>query len=368
MQEKTQMNKIIYLDAAATYQKSNAMIDKMADFLRNDYANAGRGVCLRATNVDNMVWDVRSKVAKFIGADANQIVWTSGTTDSMNLIAQLVQQKGVGSIAVSDLEHHSARLPFENIGAGMVVCPLDEEYNYNVANMPVADVLIITAMSNILGWAQDVKKIIDTAREKNPNVITVVDAAQYVVHDAIDVKQWNCDFLCFSGHKIGADTGLGVLYIKNPDDYNPARFGGGMVLKVDMDKCVWNKSPEKFEAGTLPLVQIASFSVAIDELIANRPDTNLIKYMYDELAKIQRIRIITRRDAAVLSFVVDGMHVLDFGAMVGMRGLCLRVGNMCASWMCKKLGIDGCVRLSIGGYNTMDDAQKAIDIIRDIVK
>ena len=362
------MNKIIYLDAAATYQKSNAVIDKMADFLRNDYANAGRGVCARATNVDNIIANARRRVAEFIGGGEHQIVWTSGTTDAMNLIANLVVQKGVRTVAVSDLEHHSARLPFENIAADIVVCPLDNEYNYDVENMPVADVLVITAMSNVFGCGQDVKKIVAAARAKNPNVITVVDAAQYVVHNQIDVKSWDCDFLCFSGHKIGADTGLGVMYIKNPDDYNPVRFGGGMVLKVDADKCTWNKSPEKFEAGTLPLAQIASLPVAIDELIANRPDMNLIKYMYDELAKIQRIRIITRPDASVLSFVVDGMHVLDFGAMVGVRGLCLRVGNMCASWACKMLGVDGCARLSIGGYNTIDDVQNAVNIIKDVVK
>lgn len=368
MQEKTQVNKIIYLDAAATYQKSEAVIEKMADFLRHDYANAGRGVCARAVNVDAMVQNARKYVANFIGADENQIVWTAGTTDAMNLIANLIKQKNPQTVAVSDLDHHSARLPFENIGARVLVCPLDAEYNFDVDNMPVADVLVITAMSNVLGCGQDVQNIIVAARRKNPNVITVVDAAQYVVHDRIDVKKWDCDFLCFSGHKIGADTGLGIMYVKNPDDYRPVKFGGGMVLRVDGDKCVWNRAPEKFEAGTLPLTQIAGVSVAIDALVAKRPDLDLVKFMYDQLSQIERVRIITARDAAVLSFVVDGMHVLDFGALVGARGLCLRVGNMCASWICKKLDVDGCARLSVGGYNTMTDVQNAIDIIKDVVK
>ena len=368
MQEKTQVNKIIYLDAAATYQKSDAVIQKMADFLHNDYANAGRGVCERAVKVDDMIAQARRDVAKFIGATDRQVVFVNGTTDAMNMIAQMVKQKNVRTVAVSDLDHHSARLPVENIGAKVVVCPLDDKYNIDVENVPNADVLLITAMSNVIGVPQDVRAIISNAKKQNPDVITVVDAAQYVVHNQIDVTEWGCDFLCWSGHKIGADTGVGVMFIKNPDDFNPVEFGGGMVLRVDANSSVWNTAPDKFEAGTLPLTQIIGLPVAIDALKKNRPDHNLIKYMYAELSKIDGVRIITQPDAAMVSFVVDGMHALDFGALVGVRGLCVRVGNMCASWICKKLGIDGCVRISIGGYNTMADAQAAIQIIKDVIK
>ena len=211
------MNKIIYLDAAATYQKSDMVIKAEMDFLRHNYANSGRGVCSRVTYVDNILQDARKSVADFIGANAHQIVFTSGTTDAINKIANMLHLTSNDIVAVSDLDHHSARLPFVMSGAGVVVCPLDENNNIDINNIPYADVFIITAMSNVIGVQQDVAQIIKCAKQKNPNVITVVDAAQSVVHNEIDVMKWDCDFLCFSGHKIGADTGLGVMYIKNPD-------------------------------------------------------------------------------------------------------------------------------------------------------
>ena len=228
--------------------------------------------------------------------------------------------------------------------------------------------MVLTAMSNVLGRAQDVSAICRALREKNPNVIIVVDAAQYVVHDKIDVRAWDCDFVCWSGHKIGADTGLGILYVKNPEKFAPVKFGGGMVNKVLGDKVVWNHAPDVFEAGTLPLTQIAGLIPAIDALEQNRPDLNLIKYLYDELLKLPKIRILSARDAALLTFVVDGMHALDFGALIGARGVCLRVGNMCASWAMEMLRIAGAVRISVGGYNTMDDVKVAVQYIKDTVK
>ncbi|MBP3397824.1 MAG: aminotransferase class V-fold PLP-dependent enzyme [Alphaproteobacteria bacterium] len=255
------MNKIIYLDAAASYQKSNAVIDARVDFLRNKYANSGRGICARAVDVDNMLENTRRVVADFIGANAQQIVFTAGTTDAMNMIARMLAGRVV---AVSDLDHHSARLPFEQLAREIKVCPLNQNLDIDLNDVPVADVMVITAMSNVLGRAQDVKKIIAAAREKNPNVITVVDAAQYVVHNDIDVSAWGCDFLCWSGHKIGADTGVGVLYIKNPDDFAPVKFGGGMVNKIIGNDLILNNAPDKFEAGTLPLTQISALGVAIE--------------------------------------------------------------------------------------------------------
>ena len=271
-------------------------------------------------------------------------------------------------VAVSDLDHHSARLPFVMSGAGVVVCPLDENNNIDINNIPYADVFIITAMSNVIGVQQDVAQIIKCAKQKNPNVITVVDAAQSVVHNEIDVMKWDCDFLCFSGHKIGADTGLGVMYIKNPDLYKPVVFGGGMVNKIIGDKIVFNAAPDLFEAGTLPLTQIVGLIPAIENIRKNRPDLNLIRYMYDELSTIDKIKFISHRDSALLSFVVDGMHVLDFGTLIGARGVCLRVGNMCASWIHQHLGIDGSIRISVGAYNTFDEVKQVIEYIKEIIK
>lgn len=380
------MNNIIYLDAAASSLKPVSVIDAEMNFLRNSYSNAGRGVCARAGKVDEAVDSARKKVADFIGASSpNQIVFTSGTTDGMNRIAKIIDDPVCGkslkskTIMVSDLDHHSARLPFEvlsdSIGCKIILCPMDSSYNLSSSDIPRADVFVITAMSNVLGVAQDVASLISAAREKNPDVITVVDAAQYVVHEKIDVQKWDCDFLCFSAHKIGADTGLGVMYIKEPNRWiAPDKFGGGMVSRITGSAAIgnysiqWEPVPAKFEAGTLPVTQIIGLPAAIDYIEKHRPNLELIKYLYDRLSKNENIQIITERDSSMFTFVPKNMHVLDFGVMAGTMGLCLRVGNMCASWIHNLLGLKGSVRISVGPWNSMTDIQKAAYIIEGIIK
>lgn len=372
------MKKIVYMDAAASWLKNQSVIESEVDFLTNSYANAGRGVCERASNVDKMIADVRQSVANFIGANPKNIVFTSGTTDGLNRIVNIIKdsekrfdKKPV--VAVSDLDHHSARMPWQaaaNAGwCDLIVCPLDSELNIDIDNIPKCDIFVITAMSNVLGLAQDVERIIRVARQKNPDVITIVDAAQFVAHNRIDVLKFDCDFLCFSGHKIGADTGVGVMYIRNPDDFYPDKFGGGMVNKItDSDNWILNQSPEKFEAGTLPLTQIVGLSKAIQLLSDADDSSNLIRYMHGELSKIPGIKILTKPDACILSFVVENMHVLDFGVMIGARDICVRVGNMCASWIHKKMGLDGSIRISVGPWNSLAEAEYVIETIHKMVK
>ena len=363
------MNKIIYLDAAASALKPESVITAETTFLRDAYANAGRGICARAMAVDEMVAATRRAVAEFMNAASDNIVFTSGATDGLNRACRIIGGTPNLRVGVSALDHHSARLPWVAAGCDIIECPLDAAMNIDVRAIPNVDVLVITAMSNVMGRAQDVAAIVRAAREKNSNVITVVDAAQYVVHDEIDVADWDADFVCWSAHKIGADTGLGIMYIKNPNRFRPDKFGGGMVNRVNADGTFTvQPAPDCWEAGTLPLTQIAGLAAAIEDISLHRPDTTLIKYMYDALSKNPRIKILTSRDAAILSFIISDMHVLDFGALVGARGLCLRVGNMCATWIHNHLGITGSARLSVGSYNTMSDAARAVDIINSVVK
>jgi len=368
------MNKIIYLDAAASSLKPESVIVAENDFLQNSYANTGRGVCARAVAADKMLANAREYVAGFIGADsANQVIFTSGTTDGMNRIVNIVRSsRNIKTVAVSDIDHHSARMPWENVvrsgGAKLVKIPLTKNYDLDYTNMPVADVIVITAMSNVLGVSQDVRAVVAAARKKNPKVITIVDAAQYVAHAPIDVRAWDCDFLCFSGHKIGADTGVGVMYIKNPDRFLPDKFGGGMVKNISGDNWNIDSAPNRFEAGTLPLTQIAGLPVAIDAWRAWSGGVDIIQYIYDALSKMPRIKLLTARDAKMISFVVRDMHVLDFGTLIGAHNICLRVGNMCASWIHELMELDGSIRISIGPWNTMDDAKRVVNVIREIVK
>ena len=366
------------MDAAASWLKPQSVVESEVEFLTKYYANAGRGICKRAGKVDDMIAVSRKAVADFIGADPENIVFTFGATDGLNRIVNIITSqsnyKKTATFAVSDLDHHSARLPWENllrnkkIGAE-IVYDLDENLNIKIDSIPKTDFLVITAMSNVFGVAQDVGAVVKTARQRNPNVVTIVDASQYVVHEKIDVKKWDCDFLVFSGHKIGADTGIGVLYIRDVEKYSPDKFGGGMINKI-VDDSTWvlNQAPDKFEAGTLPLTQIIGLPHAIDYVSKWSGGHNLIKYMHDELSKIPQIKILTKSDACMLTFVVDNMHPLDMGTLLGAHGICVRVGNMCASWVHKKLNLPGSVRVSVGPWNTMEDAEYVVKIISNVVK
>ena len=369
------MKKFVYVDASASWLKSQSVVETEVDFLTNSYANAGRGICERAEKVDALINESRREIADFIGADEKNIVFTSGATDALNRIVNIVKNTFVNKnlvVAVSDLDHHSARLPWEVLAkknsCKTVLLNLDKNLNLDFDNIPLADVFVITAMSNVLGVPQDVVRFINVVRAKNPNAITMVDASQYVVHEKVDVKKFDCDFLVFSGHKIGADTGVGVMYIKNPDFWVCDKFGGGMVNRVlDDGNLVLNKSPEKFEAGTLPITQIVGMKVAIKELKQWNGGQDLTDYMYNELSKIKRVKILSAKGACILSFIVRDMHVLDFGVMMGARDICLRVGNMCASWIHKKLGVDGSIRISVGPWNTMEDADYIIENVKKVV-
>lgn len=375
------MNKIIYLDAAASSLKPQSVINAESDFLQNHYANSGRGVCARSIAVDNMVEDSRKKVAELIGTTQNNIVFTSGTTDGLNRIVRILGVSKALSkdshVVVSNLDHHSARLPWEEqayLGNCKIkVCPLDKDFNIDLTDISNIDIFVITAMSNVLGQAQNVREIINSAKKINPNVITIVDAAQYVAHLPINVTDWDCDFLCFSGHKIGSDTGIGVMYMKEPLRWSVDNLGGGMVSRV-MEKSdatsEWTLADgiTRFEAGTLPLTQIVGLNVAIDELTKNKDNQELIKYLHSELSKIDKIKIITKPDSYILSFVVDGMNPLDFGALMGAYGVCLRVGSMCASWLHTVLGYSGTIRISVGGWNTKDEMEKVIQLTKKILE
>jgi cysteine desulfurase/selenocysteine lyase len=379
------MDKIIYLDAAASSLKPQSVIGAQVCFLQNNYANSGRGVCARAAAVDDMVGKARARVAKFINAVPDQIIFTANATDGLNRARNILEASKAFSedsvVVVSDLDHHSARLPWENAArlgkCKIIAAKLDGDFDIDPTGIGIADVFVITAMSNVLGRAQDVKKLIAAAKSANPNVITIVDAAQYVAHLPVDAADWDCDFLCFSGHKIGADTGIGIMYVKQPGRWAADKLGGGMVAKVSEKKdnsggaaseWVLADGPAKFEAGTLPLTQIAGLIPAIDYLEARRGGHELIKRLHSELSKIERIKIITGPDAAMLTFVIDGMHPLDFGALAGANGVCLRVGNMCASWLHRALGLAGTIRISAGPWNTAREIDTAAGIIKKILE
>jgi cysteine desulfurase/selenocysteine lyase len=361
------------------------VIDAQLDFAQNNYASAGRGVCERADNADKMVARARSAAAGFIGAEPRQIVFTGGATDGLNRIPRILEKSSALSaharVLVSNLDHHSARMPWEELRregkCAIEVCPLDKEHSLAPELVgKKCDVFVLTSMSNVLGSRQDIKKIIAAARRGNPDIKIIADASQSVVHEIADVRKWDVDFMVFSAHKIGADTGLGVMYMKEPEKWLPDKFGGGMVSRASggptENESRWTlmPPPHNFEAGTLPLTQLAGLPEAIRSHESEAGDNirNMTDYLRCELSKIPRIKFVSPKDAALLTFIADGMHALDFGAMMGARGVCLRVGNMCASWLHRHLGLEGTIRISAGPWNTMEDMEETAKIIKKITK
>jgi cysteine desulfurase/selenocysteine lyase len=373
---------MIYADAAASALKPRAVIRTQADFLKNRYANAGRGICARAAAVDAMVEDTRRIVAKFIGAkDEKGIVFTSGATDGMNRMARMLEISVLtrdSVVIVSDLDHHSARLPFEELArrgkCKIWVCPLTDTFEMDAdalhARCAVGDVaaVVLSAMSNVFGNPVNVKKLVQATKSRGSKSITIVDAAQCVAHEKTDVTDWDADALVFSGHKIGADTGIGVLYLKKPDKWSPSGFGGGMVARVMEKGWILADGPSRFEAGTLPLTQIAGLGPAIASRQKKTSQKKLLNFLYDELSSNPRIHPVTNRNSCMMTFTVDGMRPIDFGAYAGAYGVCLRAGNMCASWLHRALGVDGTVRISVGPWNTRTEMQELVRIINKIVK
>jgi cysteine desulfurase/selenocysteine lyase len=345
--KKIRAQKMIYVDAAASSLKPESVISAEIDFLSNHYANAGRGICARAGRVDEMVENARRAAAGFVGAASpEQIVFTGGATDGLNRIARTIAGK---TVIVSDLDHHSARLPFEK-HCETILAPLTEnlDYDWDKIKSMKADAIVITAMSNVLGVPQKIPEL---------PFIKIVDASQHAIHQKIDVAESGIDYLVFSGHKIGADTGLGILYQRSESE--PSNWGGGMYTA---------SGAARFEAGTLPLTQIAGLGAAIKELKV--PDKNLEKLtgrLRAELARNGRLRFISPPGSHILTFSVDGMHHFDFGAMMGANDVCLRVGNMCASWLHKLLGIEGSARISLGWWNTADEMETLARIIGKVV-
>ncbi len=374
-------NTVFYVDAAASSLTLISVLDVMRDFSINEYANAGRGMCRRASNVDLKIESVREKVAKFIGATGReQIVFNSGATAGLNMAAEFVARDldSESIVIVSDLDHHSARLPFEELARSgkckLWVCPLNDNYEMDLECLREkirggnVRAVLISAMSNVLGASIDVKRIVDECGD----AITVVDAAQRVVHGVMDVSDFGCDILCFSGHKMYADTGVGVMYLKNPERFYPTKFGGGMVAAVAGHDCVLSIGAARFEAGTLPIVQIIGLGTAIDwinsigfdKLISYEQE--LYNYLRSELEKLN-VRILSPVGASVLTMIPNNGGALDVGARLGVNGVCLRVGTQCASWLHRYMQVDGSLRVSIGPWNSMEEMQRLVEIFKKVL-
>ncbi len=364
---------LVFLDSAASAQKPQQVIDAMSDFYSRDYANIHRGVYELSQRATEAFEAARDKVRAFLNAgEAREIVFVRGTTEAINLVATAHGREHVGAgdeILITAMEHHSNIVPWqllcEERGANLVVAPIDDRGallldEFEKCLSPRTRMVAVTHVSNALGSVNPVREIIRLSHERGVPVL--VDGAQAVPHGHVDVRELDCDFYAFSSHKLFGPTGIGVLYGRSEllESMPPYQGGGEMILSVSFEKSTWAEIPHKFEAGTPDIAGAVGLGAAIDYLgevgfdrIAAH-ERDLLEYGTALLGAIPGLRLIgTAADkAAVLSFVLDGVHPHDVGTILDQEGIAVRTGHHCAQPVMDRFEVPATTRASVALYNT----------------
>ncbi|WP_079642040.1 cysteine desulfurase [Sphingobacterium nematocida] len=372
---------LVYLDNGATTQKPQSVIDAIIHYYSDMNSNVHRGVHYLSQISTDAFEVTRRKVKDFINAEEEvEIIITKGTTDSINLVAQCYGKAFIGEgdeIVISAMEHHSNIVPWQMLceekGAVLKVIPMDDRgmldmEAYRKLLSDKTKIVSVTYVSNALGTINPVEEIISLAHENGTPVL--LDAAQAVQHIAIDVQKLDVDFLVFSGHKMYAPTGVGVLYGKAKwlNAMPPYQGGGDMIKDVSFEKTTYNVLPFKFEAGTPNIEAGICLAAAIDYITEIGIDRikvyedELLAYATEQLQDIEGVRIIGTADkkSSVLSFVVDGVHPYDIGVILDKLGIAVRTGHHCAQPIMDQFAIPGTVRASLAMYNTKEDVDTFI--------
>ncbi len=376
----------IYLDNGATTWKPQIVIDKINDYYTKFTANAHRGDYDISLKVDNEYENARDVVKEFINAKTRQeIVFTSGTTDSLNLIVDGFFRDNIekdDEIIITESEHASNVLPWFRLGkdSGAVVkfCPLDENHYVTLNNLkkiitPKTKVISLAMITNVIGDLRPIKEICEYAHKHN--IFVVVDGAQSVPHIKTDVQDLDCDFLAFSGHKLCGPTGIGVLYGKYEllDDIEPKNLGGGMNESFDnIDEVYLKPLPTRLEAGTPNIAGAIGLGTAIEYLQSigmdkiTEHERTLRKYLINKLIDIPHIKIINEEsDSGIIAFNVDGIFAQDVAVYLNKYKICVRAGNHCAKILKNEVGVKNTVRVSIYFYNTKEELDKLVDLLKD---
>ncbi len=372
--------RLAFLDSGATAQKPQAVIDAVNRFYAVDNSNVHRGVYDLAERATAAFEGARKKVARFLGAEPREVIFTRGTTEGVNLVAQSWGRAHVGAgdeILVTGMEHHSNIVPWQILaaekGARLVVVPVDDEGRVHLADFerligPRTRIVAVTHVSNALGTVNPVREIVRLAHSRGVPVL--VDGAQAVPHVPVDVKDLDADFYAFSGHKMFGPTGIGVLYGKAAilESMPPWQGGGDMILSVSFSGTKFNTIPYKFEAGTPDAAGAVGLGAAVDWLegldrkgaLAHEHD--LLAYATRRLQEIPGLRIIGTAPgkAAVVSFVMDGVHPHDVGTILDREGVAVRAGHHCAQPLMERFGVPATVRASMALYNTREDVDQLV--------
>lgn len=367
---------LVYLDNGATTQKPRCVVDAITDEYYSVNANVHRGVHFLSQQATELHEASRETVRKFINArSTNEIVFTRGTTESINLLAysfgEAMMKEG-DEVIISTMEHHSNIVPWqllaERKGIKLRVIPITDEgelvmEEYERLFNEKTRLVSVMHVSNVLGTVNPVRRIIYTAHSHGVPVL--IDGAQSTPHFAVDMQELDCDFFAFSGHKIYGPTGVGVLYGKEEwlDRLPPYQGGGEMIKNVSFEKTTFNELPYKFEAGTPDYVATHALAKALDYVSEigmdniQRHEQELTRYATERMAEIPGMRFIgtAPRKDAVISFLVGDIHHLDMGTLLDRLGIAVRTGHHCAEPLMRRMGIEGTVRASFGLYNTKEE-------------
>jgi len=377
---------VIYLDSAVSGQMPLPVIERMAKYERDEHTNVHRGVSTLSQEATDFYEAAREKVRRFIGAGSiREIVWTRGTTEAINLVAQtygrMVVKEG-DEILLSAMEHHANIVPWQMLaqekGAVIKVIPMTDDGELILESLDElitarTKIVGVVHVSNVLGTVNPVKAIIAKAHAKGVPVL--VDGAQAVPHLQVDVKDLDADFYVFSGHKLSGPTGIGVLYGKlaHLEAMPPWHGGGSMIRSVSWEKTTYLPAPGKFEAGTPPIAAAIGLGAAIDYVTTLGLDRiaahehDLLLYATERLARIPGLRILgnAKEKASVISFVVDGIHPHDMGSLLDGEGVVVRAGHHCAQPVMTRFGVPATTRASFAYFNTRDE----VDIlVKAVVK
>ncbi len=383
------LKKVIYLDNASTTQKPMVVLKSMNDFYTTYNANVHRGVHKLSQEATLAFEQAHEIVAEFINAESEEIIFTSGTTESINLLAQSLSKNihPGDEIVLSQMEHHSNLVPWQQMAkeknAVLKYIPITKDFRLDMAQArklitSKTKIVSVTQMSNVLGTINPIKELAQLVH--NVHALLVMDAAQSAPHIPIDVKTLNCDFLVFSGHKLCGPTGTGILYGKKEllQNLTPSKSGGGMIKEVTWNNSTWADLPDKFEAGTPNIAGAIGLAAAVQYIQKigmnhiEKHEQILTKYALKKITKISGLKLIGPSDAqnrgGVISFTLEGIHPHDVGEILDRSGIAIRAGHHCAMPLHTLLGILGTSRMSFYIYNTKEEIDVVIKALKKVQK
>ncbi len=385
LEQEVNNRPLVYLDNAATTQKPESVINAISEYYRTINSNIHRGVHHLSQLATTRFEEAREAICRYINAkNSYEIIFTRGATESINLIANSFCRaflKAGDEVIVSEMEHHANIVPWqmacEIAGANLKVLPFDDSGVLMIEKLeelitPKTKIISITHISNSLGTINPIEKVIRIAHSHN--IPVMIDGAQAVSHEKVDVQQLDCDFYCFSGHKMYAPMGIGVLYGKEKwlNTMPPYQGGGEMIQQVTFEKTTYNELPFKFEAGTPAVSDVIGLHTAIqyieklgiDKILQH--EQKLLQYATEQLSVIEGLRIYgtAPQKAAIISFNLEGIHPYDVGVIIDHLGVAVRTGHHCTQPVMQHFQIPGTVRASFALYNTQEEVDRLVEAVK----